>query len=167
MFTAAPGKLHSDDPVEVHMQQGPSLGGIDSGDENRNKAIANFVDFVMGDSKYTFSTGISSEDVTQSNFDDEKGNVTAGDGSTPLAGATNPIKNAELTTYDAGDPFQYAGTHVTMTDETIAKYTADGGDESGNFYGYAALASKEDAMKAYEKTPDGVYVDYGTEYYGL
>ncbi len=128
VYTQPPGRLNEDDTNNVQMQQGPSFGAVKQfnndevkagEDEERNEAIALFMDFLVGDSTYDFHTGIKSEYVYPSNFDALKELVIAEDDSTPLATAVNPATQ---------DTLDEAGKHYVEGFEGDGQYTDSYGD---------------------------------------
>ncbi len=47
VYVQSPGKFKQDSKVSVQMQQGPQIGGVDKGDETKNRIISDFFDYLV------------------------------------------------------------------------------------------------------------------------
>ncbi len=156
VYTQAPGKLKKDGDINVQMQQGPSIGGIDNGDEARTEAVGAFMNFLVSSTEYDFIIPGETEYVDYENFDEYKGLVYKEDGTTPLADAEWPLKEEEM--YSDKNDFNnsYGNTHAKVKGDPTDSSVMD------KYYGFQ---KEEDALDGYVKTPDGVYKNYSS-YYG-
>ncbi len=133
VYSQAPGKLHKDGVRNVQMQQGPSFGAVNTGDDKRSEGTKEFMSYLVDPTEYEFDTGISSTYITFDNFNDVKDQVPA------LAAETLPLADTDMDS---------AHKHFADISKADGTYT----DSYGSEWGYYKFAGTNEYVFA-----DGFY----------